>query len=642
MKNISVILLIFALFIFNNSFAQEYNFEKDAYKFIKAADHELDIRLSQYDVGFYFLDLELDNTSVDVAGNVRIDLDLNASYANELVFDFKDGMQVDSIKVNGVLKTYTHANNLIVVNYTHEIDFSPNYQVSAQIYYHGTPSDGMFNQWEFYNSQIFQFTYSLSEPYLAKYWFPCKQELTDKADSSYFYVTIPDNLKAGSNGLLTNEYSIGSGKKRMEWQSSYPIDFYLISISVANYQDYSFIAELSEFGQPVLVQNYIPNNADYLTDNGWYIDRTEIMLDTLSHLLGIYPFHAEKYGHCITPLGGGMEHQTMTTLGNFDFRLIIHELAHSWFGDYLTCSTWQDIWINEGFASYGEYFGEQYIQGPSYALGWLNECQGLAKESPTGSVYVPFEQISSVNRVFDYSLTYRKGACLVHMIRYMFNDDVLFFATIQQYLALYGNTTATAEDLKTVLEAASDLDFDPFFAEWYYGEGFPNYSVEWWQSGNSLQLESTQTTSAPATTLFTTPMEFKIIYDDDTEFITRQDYTSNFQSYTIPVDKQVVSVVPNPNLAVLADVSSIQKIKEQNIPDGFQVYPNPSNGEIKLFTDSEQEYKIELFDLNSKLLYSQMHTGYFQKLDFSMFEAGIYIVKVSKSHNTYIKRIVLN
>lgn len=634
-------LLFICLVLSFNLVAQEHDFHKHAYKFIKASDHQNDARVHQYDVGFYFLDLELDNNDVDISGNTRIDLNLESDYANELVFELKSNLTVDSITVNGVIKSYSHSNDIVVIDYTHGADFNENYQVSAIVYYHGSPSEGMFNSYDYFSGGGFNFTYSLTEPYFAKYWFPCKQILTDKADSSYFYVTIPDDLKAGSNGILVDEYNIGGGKKRMEWQSSYPIVYYLISIAVADYQDYSFNADLTDFGESVLIQNYIPNNASYLNDNDWYINRTSEMMVVLSDKWGIYPHYQEKYGHCIVPLGGGMEHQTMTTLGDFDFRLVMHELAHSWFGDYVTCATWQDIWVNEGFASYGEYLGEEFIQPDGYELGWLNQAQSLAKEMPTGSVFVPFEEINDVGRIFNYHLSYRKGACLVHMIRYMINDDELFFSTLQTFLAMYGNSTATGDDLKDVLESETGIDFDPFFDEWYYGEGYPTYSVEWYQVGSTLHIESTETTTSPSTTLFTIPIEFKITYEDDSEEIIRKDVDANFSSYEVPVTGIVTEIETNPTVAVLADVSTIQKTENNRIPDRLKVFPNPSHGTFTVFTNFTEDYNIQLIDMTGKVIKSSIYENQILSIDYSDVSSGVYFLKMSTEEESHIEKIII-
>ncbi|MDD3858599.1 MAG: M1 family aminopeptidase [Bacteroidales bacterium] len=638
-----ITILCFSCLISTLSFSQEYDFYKHSYRFSKASDHENDSRLMHYDIGFYFLNLEMTNTSVYLSGSTRIDLDLLPEYNNELVFDFKSGMTVDSIKINGLISTFLHSDDKIIINYNHTVDFNDNYMVSAEVFYHGSPSDGMFNDSDWYSTQTYQFTYSLSEPYSAKYWFPCKQVLSDKADSVYFYITIPETLKAGSNGVLVNEVNVVGGKKRLEWQSSYPINYYLISVAVGKYQDYSFYAEIPNYSTQILVQNYIPDNETYLNENTYYIDNTSNMLRLLSDKFGLYPFAEEKFGHCIVPLNGGMEHQTMTTLGNFSFRLVVHELGHSWFGDYLTCGNWQDIWINEGFASYTEYIGLKNIQGDYYANAWLEECQTLAKEATTGSVYVPFEELSSVNRIFDYRLSYRKGAYLLHMIRYIIDNDDLFFASLREYLSIYGNSTAIGEDFREVIETETGIDFDSFFQQWYYGEGYPIYSVTWWQADNILNIEMTQTTTADdVTPLFTVPMEFEILYEDETGFITRELVESNYCTYQIPVSGLVTDVVVNPNLSVLADVSSVHSELVSRFTDLAKVFPNPSNGNINIYTEKAGNYVVMLYNPEGEIILESEFTGNSSFLDISEFSNGIYYLKLIGIEKTSISKIILS
>ena len=160
------------------------------------------------------------------------------------------------------------------------------------------------------------------------------------------------------------------------------------------------------------------------------------MITSFSRLLMDYPFSEEKYGHAMAPMGGGMEHQTMTTLQDFGFFLVAHELAHQWFGDHITCGNWQDIWINEGFASYMEYVAAQELLGQEAADGWMTNAMSVAKSRTRGSVFVPEEGVEDEYRLFDYALSYKKGAILLHMIRYELDDDDLFFGALRQYLGL--------------------------------------------------------------------------------------------------------------------------------------------------------------------------------------------------------------
>ena len=203
-------------------------------------------------------------------------------------------------------------------------------------------------------------------------------------------------------------------------------------------------------------------------------------------MFGTYPFISEKYGHCVAPLGGGMEHQTMTTLANFNFLLVAHELAHQWFGDYVTCGSWQDIWINEGFASYAEYIACQYLQSQTNADLWMADAQTYVKSETDGSVFVPEAFSTDEERIFDYRLSYKKGAAIIHMIRGELQNDSLFFSILRDYLDRYKNDVATGEDFKEVLEEKSGRDFTAFFNQWFYGEGYPSITVNWKHEQDTL------------------------------------------------------------------------------------------------------------------------------------------------------------
>ncbi|HOY38474.1 MAG: T9SS type A sorting domain-containing protein [Bacteroidales bacterium] len=644
MKKISFafIGLIFSVMLAaqDDSFFSEKNFATRLFSQV----HEVDPRLYQYNIGFYHLNLDMDNQSTAVAGHTLMYLNFQETYEGELVFDLMQCMDVDSVLINGVNTAFTHQDNLLIIPYSPATPFSSDYQVCADIYYSGLPDAGMTcNNYEFLSTN-YKITYSLTEPYEAKYWFPCKQVLTDKADSVWVFVTIPNDLLAGSQGLLTNTVDLGNGKKRMEWKSNYPIAYYLISVAIGDYQDYSFYVDLSGYDDSVLVQNYVINNAMYLPANEWFIHQTDTMIDVLSVLLGKFPFHEEKYGHCLVNLGGGMEHQTMTTLGNFGFRLVIHELGHSWFGDYLTCATWQDIWINEGFASYVEYFGEEFIQPDGYEDAWLEEAQNRAKLSPTGSVYVPFNELNDESRIFNYELSYRKGACLVHMIRYMINDDALFFAMLKDYISTFGNSNVTSDDLKNFISDYTGIDFTTFFENWCYGEGYPQYEIEWYQSPNFLHIRSNQTTVMPdATPFFEIPMEYEIVYDSGDRDTVRLEQTQNLQDYSLEVSGLVTEINPDPNNCILKDIISVNHsdIEAYERPL-ISVSPNPTANFLEITSSGKIASVLVCSSSGTKVI--SKHVGDFQlRLDVSMLTPGLYsLVLVHENSQTYIRKFVKN
>jgi aminopeptidase N len=583
--------------------------------------------LNNYDVTFYFLDLEVNNTSIDLSGCVTVQAVLVNPETDTLVLELIDEVTVDSVLLDGDNLPFSHSDDFVI------FALPPGYQeedlLEMKVFYNITGIEtnrrlGIFNRETSDGKQV---TYTLSEPYYAKTWFPCKQVLSDKADSVYVFLTMADTLMAGSNGLLTHVEPLGNDRKRYEWKSYYPVAYYLPSFSVANYMDYSFMASAGD-GDSVLIQNYIYNDSIYFLKNKEDIDATADIMEVFSEAMGPYPFRKEKYGHCISPLGGGMEHQTMTTLGNFSFELVAHELAHQWYGDYVTCVDWQNIWINEGFASYGEYIAIERLRSEDEAVNWLVYAHDLAMSSQNSSIFVPKSELENVSRIFDYSLTYRKGASIIHMIRHEVGDE-LFFNILRQFLNDYSDSVATADDFKNTAEQVSGWDFDVFFQQWFYGTGYPVLDVAWESRNDSLYIYLDQTGSDPSgTPFFNILVDFKIEYfGGDTLVQFRQENAS--ETFVMPFQERVFRITPDPDDWLLREIRGVYRI----LPDTsvhYHMFPNPAENIVYI-----EHYKIglpfsvKIYNLNGILLRETEERGVFAEMDLSDLSAGIYNVVVS-------------
>ena len=233
------------------------------------------------------------------------------------------------------------------------------------------------------------------------------------------------------------------------------------------------------------------------------------MIQVYDTLFGIYPFQQEKYGHAQFGWGGGMEHQTMTFVSSFGFELIAHELAHQWFGDKITCGSWTDIWLNEGFAT--------YLSGLCYehlAPAWWKRFRQVRVENivsqPGGSVFCT--DTTNVNRIFDSRLSYAKGAMILHQLRWILGDSA-FFTGLNNYLcdASLSYGFARTSNLKSHLENTSGQDLTWYFNDWFTGEGFPYYHIKWSQTGNEVTYNVSQTQSNPSVNFFSMfiPVQFK-------------------------------------------------------------------------------------------------------------------------------------
>ena len=484
----------------------------------------------------------------------------------------------------------------------------------------------------------FDVTYTLSEPHNSKDWFPVKQVLEDKIDSVTFHLRCHKDLLAGSNGLLVDVEEDGDDHI-LTWRTRYPMAYYLVSFAVADYRDFSFYTPLSLDGDSVLVQNYIYDDNELFSEWEEEIRATGSMITTFSKLLVDYPFAQEKYGHCMAPMGGGMEHQTMTTLQDFSFYLVAHELAHQWFGDFVTCGNWQDIWINEGFASYFEYVAAQQLLGQEAADSWMNNAMSIALRETEGSVYVPEERAEDTYRLFDYGLSYKKGAILLHMIRFILSDDSLFFGLIREYLARYGSGVAKGEDFRDILESESGRDFSCFFDQWYYGEGFPRFTVYWDQQGDTLRIQSEQTASAPAITpFFRVPFEIELRMAGGASERIRVEQTAGMQDFSLAVDGLVEDVIFDPGNHILKTASVIHQVPADRT---YRIGPNPVSGELYIQVPNTGSIeKIRITNLSGQEVLERIDAGNPVTMDLSFLSDGPYLLEFSGSSGKYLERIV--
>jgi aminopeptidase N len=610
--------------------------------------------LSAYDVKHYHLTLEVSNTSTIIDGSVQVIAEATRKM-DTLVLELHDRLVVSAVRFSNSIESpdypaenvlaFEHVNNALFI----ELDRSRSVgeELRVIIYYGGDAggSNGFFSGLSNKRDGTYGYdvTYTLSEPMHARDWFPVKQVLEDKIDSVTFNIICDSDLLAGSNGLLVETIEDGS-KHILIWKTAYPMAYYLISFAVADYRDYSFYAPLSLESDTVLVQNYIYDTDQVLTDWEEEILETGDMITYFSTLLIDYPFSEEKYGHTMAPLGGGMEHQTMTTIQNFNFFLVAHELAHQWFGDYITCGNWQDIWINEGFASYMEYLAAQGLRSQADADNWMDNAMSVALSEREGSVYVPEDEVENEYRLFSYALSYKKGAVLLHMIRFILDDDPLFFQVFKAYLFHYQNGLATGADFQAILEEESGMDFSAFFKQWYYGEGFPQFKLFWYQKGDSLYIYSEQSgSSLRVTPLFQVPFELELRFSDGQAQRNRLTQQSNGDDFTIPVEGVVEHIVFDPENQLLKTASVVQTTMVPNGPGEkpYRYGPNPVSEKIHIqFPNITQIDRVRITSYAGQEIFIQSNTENPLTIDLSALAEGPYLLELTINSQTFHERIV--
>ena len=569
----------------------------------------------KYDVQYVKIDVLLTNTSVYIVGNCTTVAEVLTNDHSDYAFELSDSLAIDSVFINDNKVSYNHSNGLCTA--TPVAPLNKGDKFTAIVFYHGTPKtgngdfdlSGLNNHVvDPYNSDV---TYTLSEPYRSSDWWPCKQALLDKIDSADIWITVPSGLKAGSNGLLRNITPISGSYNRYEWHSSYPIDYYLISAAVGPYTDYSYKIKLPGVTDSLLVQNYIYDAPGAIGIYKAGFDSTAYMLQYFSELFGVYPFYKEKYGHCLAPLFGGMEHQTMTTCGNAGPLLVSHELAHQWFGDYISCASWRDVWLNEGFASYAEYLFLKRFRADTAAESRMMAFHKnlLAPNDSGGSIYV--DDTNSHERIFNGRLSYSKAAAVIHTLRFVFNNDSLFFAMLKLYQQRFAFGNATTEDFRHIAEEVLQKDLSVFFNQWIYKEGYPVYSAEWNNIGHKVYVKLKQATTHPASVaVFNTPIELKLLFAVGDTTI-RLENSFNEQLYSFDMYKPVTGVVIDPNNKILnADRGVVKNIELG--PTGITTEPlmlvhNPAS-DYWILSGIPQNCDIILMDAEGKIVVKDTNT----------------------------------
>lgn len=592
---------------------------------------------AKYDINFYQLDLKMSNTTTDLEGSVTIKGTTTQS-VDSILLELYETFSIDSILLNGNNVGFNHQGFILKI----AANLPTNTAFTTTIFYNGTPPSAATNplggsglSHANVSAWSTEVTWSLSEPFLAYEWFPVKQILNDKADSCAVNITVANHLKAGSNGVLDSITDHGNGTSTYHWFHRHPIAYYLISVAISDYEEYVVNAFVGTPNEMPIVNYIYPGSLSNYKDD---IDNTVNFIELYSNLFGMYPFVDEKYGHCLAPIGGGMEHQTMTTQSSMDATLTAHELAHQWFGDYVTCGSWSEIWLNEGFASYAEDLMIENLY-PTQAMAYMVSRHNQIKGLPGGSVWV--QDSTSDAAIFSSRLTYNKGAAIIHTLRYIINNDQLFFEGLRNYLSTHKNSTASVADFKSIMETTTSMNLDDFFNEWYFGEGYPIYKIKWNESEGGLLLNVKHTTSTQTTPYFSTPLELKISrFNNLPDTIIKVEVPSNDFYIHIPDFDQIKNIVKiNPNNWVICKVNSISKdvnmqvsVAEIEKEDEFKIYPIPANDFLNIEADQEGKYQIEVLDDFGRILMKQAFENGYQ-LSTSTFSSGDYIIRITNEQS---------
>ncbi len=594
---------------------------------------------ANFKVNFYRCSWKADPAIRYIDGRVAAYFTVTAS-TNTIVFDLTNVLTVDSIFFRNQKISFTqNANSTLSMQFP--VTLNSLQKDSVVTYYHGVPDNTGFGSFIQSSHAGVPVIWTLSEPYGAKDWWPCRNGMDDKADSIDVTIIHPSQYKATSNGLLQNEITVGS-LTTTSFKHRYPIASYLIAFSVTNFVVFNNSVQLGNVNLPMITYVYPESFNDFQPYTYKVLDAMQLFHNTFAP----YPFIKEKYGHTQFGWGGGMEHQTNTFLVNSDNGLMAHELGHQWFGDKITCGSWQDIWLNEGFATFcANYYFEKF-DTTAYRLTMINHLASIVSQ-PAGAVFVT--DTSTVNRIFDSRLSYYKGAFVLRMLRFTLGDS-LFFRGLRQYqsdTALQYRFARTA-DFKRNMELVGNKSLDYFFNQWIYGEGYPSFTVQWGQNRNNwAKIKVSEITSHSSVPFYKTPLALTFKNATQQKTVTVQCNANNDETWadigfvadTVLVDKDRQIISKNNQTIKLPSPSLLQ--------NDIKIYPNPVSSNqlhISLRNPSEKQLMVQLFNAAGQLMWRKLFDtlGQDELLDvpFAGYSKGVYLLKLNAGSSINITQKV--
>ena len=644
-KNITYLFLFLTFFGFSQSESEE--FDRMVESEMKSASSLMQLAVNpntqNYDVTYCELRFTVNPSVLSVSGNVKTTFTSLTNNMSTVTFDFykktTSPFTISSVKINNVATTFSHnATHELVINLPSTLNTGDS--ATAEIIYSGVPStlEGAFSIGTHNSNPVL---WTLSEPFGARDWWPCKQDLNDKISSIDVYITAPSTYVSVSNGLEVSQ-TISVPDKTTHFHHNYPIPAYLVAIAVTNYQIYNQQGGLGTTASPYFpIVNYIyPEEAASSISS---LAVTPDIINFFESIVGNYPFRTEKYGHARAGLNGGMEHTTVSFMNSWGRSLIAHEMAHQWFGNKITCGTWKDIWLNEGITEYLAGLDLEYHAIPPGFVAWKSGKINNITAVTNGAVYLTDAEALNVGRIFSSRLTYNKGSMVTHMLRWKMGDTA-FFQALRNYLSdtnlAYGYAITT--DFKAHLEAVHGNSLTEFFNDWVYNQGYPTYTitVQNWGAGQA-KITVNQTQSDPSSVAyFEMPLEIRLSGVGGATHDVVVNNTGNGQEFIVSIPFVVTGVTFDPNKHIISknNVATLAS-NSFDLDQTVSVYPNPANDELHIMMPTSiQLEKVEIYNTLGQLV-GQKTDHYFS---ISELASGIHLLKITTSegviHKNFVKK----
>jgi aminopeptidase N len=433
-----------------------------------------------FDVHYYVLELEVFHEKKKIEGRVDMHFHLLENHP-VIQVDLFDNMRMDSIVMEGVRLDFYREANAIFVQLPHELQPGAH---EISMYYGGVPIQGKMLPWD---GGVMWTTNKAGAPWIgvacegtgASLWWPNKDHLSDEPDSVLIRCTVQEPLQCIANGSFLGSKLVDGDKKQWEWKVSYPINNYNVTLNIGDYAHFSDTFACGNGIQLPLDYYVMPYN---LVKAKEHFKQVPDVLRAFEFYLGPYPFPEDGYALVETPYLG-MEHQGAIAYGNRYQRgylggmqpsdmdqdyIIVHETAHEYFGNWISCSDHAEMWIHESFATYMESLFVEYYMGKEDALRYLRyQKSSIRNNTPlVGPLGVNFQNWGS-------SDIYYKGAWVLQTLRAGLNDDEAWFKMLRAMMTKFGNQVIHSGQIVDFVTENTKYPWGGFFDHYLYKAELP-------------------------------------------------------------------------------------------------------------------------------------------------------------------------
>ncbi|MFM1929971.1 MAG: hypothetical protein RL387_1299 [Bacteroidota bacterium] len=513
------------------------------------------------DIIHYNFKIQLSDKTDEIVGTTKVNLVFKKENIKDFRLDLvnidknsiqKKGMQVESVLYNGVPVNFTHQDNSLHIQWNN--GSQKEQVVEFTIQYKGIPAGGLRIGLNKYGERCF---FNENWPNNTRHWLPTIDHPYDKATNE-FIVIAPSKYKVVSNGLLMEESKLDAENNLTHWKQNVPVSSWLYVLGVAEFA----VQHVDEFDHKSIQTWVYPKDREA----GFRDFETPTKEVLAFYTAYVGPFAYEKLANIQSPsVSGGMETSSAILYaenlvdGKKSERLrnvVIHEIAHQWFGNAITETTWDDAWLSEGFATYFTLLFQEYQYGSDEYINGLVKARksvfDYTKKDPTFSI---IDNRTAETGPVTSGITYQKGAWVLHMLRDRMGNEN-FKKGIQAYYKKYFNSNTTTEEFIATMQAYSKEELTSYLNQWLRNPYVLKIDGYWKYDSKNKQVVIDLTQDQSNNFIFNTPIEFSIYNQNNQSYkLVKLEIDSKNKVFKIPFDQIPTHIVADPRTVLLADIN---------------------------------------------------------------------------------------